>query len=176
MRKIDLRSVVIGILLVVAAMPLIRLCGNTPKAIKTSSITLVNEKGEECGSIGAREDGHVYLRLGGALGQEKFSVNVMPGERVQGGNVQLAIEGKRGYMRLTSGEYANAGPLIYMVNQQGRGPLRLGLLGDPGEGFLRIDDCAPNAEGVRGGNARRKTEGATIMIVGNDGTVTWSAP
>lgn len=178
MKSIDSKSVIIGVLGTLIVTLLLGAAGNK-KTLEVKTLKLVNDKGETCGILTAAEDGRAFMSLGGkGFGEnaEKFTVSVNPNGKVQGGNVKLGIGGKRGYMSLTN-DYSNAGPLIYMVNAQGKLAFAAGLWGKNGEGYIRIDDYDPKQKGVSGKkNVMDKIDKKSFMVIGNEGEVLWSAP
>ena len=98
------------------------------------------------------------------------------GKETQGGQVKLNLASERGMMGLTSGEWNNAGPLIYMANETGKMGVSLGLWGDHGEGYLRIDGYDFEQQGVPAKRVGQKIEGASLMVVDPEGEVVWSVP
>lgn len=176
MGKVDLRSVMIGVLLAIVMMTSIGSYKNASvrgEVIKARTFQVVDAKGRVCGTLGANDAGDwCGLSMGNLLDKNTFSVNVSQAENPQGGNVVLRIQGERGELRITSGPYGDAGPVMYMSNQQGKGVMDLGIAGDPGDGFLRINIRDPNKAG---GPPYQMLKGRPLMIFDEEGLL-WASP
>lgn len=176
MKKIDLRSVIIGVLLTIIFIISTGSYKNTPVAgnkIKAQAFQVVDANGNVCGAFGTTDDGSICsFSMGSLIAENKFSVHVNQEDKPQDGNVVLKIQGKRGELRITSGPYGDKGPVMYMSNQQGKGVMDLGVAGDPGNGFLRINLRDPNKAGV---STYQMPKGQPLMIFDEEGLL-WANP
>ena len=176
MGKIDIRSVVIGVLLAIVVMTSIgslKSTSVTGDRVKARVFQVVDANGNVCGTFGANDTGDwCGLSMGVPPDKNTFSAYVTQADKPQGGNVVLKIQGTRGELRITSGPYGDAGPVVYMSNHQGKGVMDLGVAGEPGDPFIRLNLRDPNRTGVP---AYQMLQGRPVTVFDDQGLL-WASP
>ncbi len=179
MKPLDIKSIIIG-MMGATIIFLVTGANKNNVHLQVRRLDLVNEAGELCAVLNSMENGGASLSLGslekGSKFDERFTVVVDRSKNHQGGTVYMDLGGDRGSLRLTN-EYSGAGPLLYMMNSEGKFVLAAGVSGDPGKGYVRINDHTPSDNEVSLKIKMKSIgEGENFMIVGDEGDILWSAP
>jgi hypothetical protein len=173
--KIDPKSLMIGALLSATTFLGIAATQKLEKTARFESVIAENfilgdAKGRVLGSLSYSDEGMVFLSMGKLTDECRANLTVSETE-----GVRLELRGKRGTLIVSEGPYDGNGPTVWISNADGKVAAQLGVVGDEGKGFLRLDqnDQGPGVSGRK--IALNKTNGDTIRIVGPSGELLFDA-
>ena len=177
MKKMDIdpKSLMIGALLAVTTFVGIAATQKVEETARFESVIakrfiLGDAKGGVFGSLSYSDEGIVFLSMGKST--DKCRANLTVSEKE---GVCLKLHGRKGTLTVSEGPYGGNGPTVWISNAKGKVAAQLGVVGDEGRGFLRLDhnDQSQSVSGKK--VALNKTNGDTIRIVGPSGEMLFDA-